>query len=114
MKKIDDLRRRCKEFGLELRFGELLHDEFVRQTWLDFFTIAKVADHPGGYHALGDRMQTKVTISTDIYQQPDETCQESMQNYRAALTIQKDMWKSYDDFVDFKSKQPSGKLIVEK
>ena len=113
VKKIDDLRRRCKEFGLELRFGDLLHDEFVRQTWLDFFTIAKVADNPCGYHALEDRMQTKVTISTDIYQQPDETCQKSMKNYRVALTIQKDMWKSYDDFVDFKSKQPGGKLLVK-
>ena len=62
VKKIDDLRRRCKEFGLELRFAEILHDEFVRHKLLDFITIAKVADNPCRYHALGDGM------STEIYQ----------------------------------------------
>ena len=41
VKKIDDLRHRCKEFSLELRFQKVLHDEFVRQSWSDFFTVAK-------------------------------------------------------------------------
>ena len=94
VKKLDDLRRRCREHSFTLRFEEILHDEFVRQM-LDFFTIAKIAEHPCRYQALGDPMQAKVNM--EIFQQLKEACQENMTNYRAALPIQ---------FIDYRSKQP--------
>ena len=46
VKKLDDLRKACRSKGFTLRFEEVLHDEFVRQQWLDFFTIAKLAKNP--------------------------------------------------------------------
>ena len=87
VKKLDDLRRRCREHSFTLRSEEILHDEFVRQM-LDFFTIAKIAEHPCRYQALGDPMQAKVNM--EIFQQLKEAC-------RAALPIQ---------FIDYRSKQP--------
>ena len=70
VKKIDDLRKRCREYGFALRFQEILHDEFVRQMKLDFYTISKVAANPCRYQVLGDRMQTKATVNLEIFQQP--------------------------------------------
>ena len=97
VKKIDDLRRRCRDNLFKLRFQEILHDEFVRQTKLDFYTISKVAATTCYYQVFGDRMQTKATVNA-------ETCVESMENFRAGQEIQRDMWKSYDDYI--KSKEP--------
>ena len=57
--------------------------------------------------------QTKCTKDTELFQQPSMTTPESMANFRAAQKIQKDMWKSYDDFIELQEKkQPDGKSQV--
>jgi len=89
-----DLMTRCREHSFTLRSEEILHDEFVRQM-LDFFTFAKIADHPCGYQALGDTKQAEVIRG--IFQLLKESCQDNMTNYQAALPIQ---------FIDYRSKQP--------
>lgn len=62
VKKIDDLRRCCKSvLNLKptkalkgLLFELVLHDEFIRQQKLDFYTIAKVSSPSaaGSYHCV--------------------------------------------------------------
>ena len=93
-KKLDDLRRRCREHSFTLCSEEIFHDVFVRQM-LDFFTFAEIAHLPCGYQAFGDPKQAKVNM--EIFQQIKETCRENMTTYRAALPIQ---------FIDYRSKQP--------
>ena len=112
VKKLDDLRKACRDKNFPLRFEEILHDEFVRQQWLDFFTIAKLAKDPCQYQAIGDQMQTKCIPNNDIFQQKNETCVASMTNYRASVYIQKDLWKSYTDFCNVKKKLPGGTQVV--
>ena len=56
----------------------------------------------------GDRMQTEATVNLEIFQQPNTTCQESLKNYRAALEIQKEMWKEYTQFVESPEDERSG------
>ena len=94
MKKMDDLRKRCREHSFTLCSEEIFHDEFVRQM-LDFFTFAKIADRPCGYQALDDPKQAKVNM--EIFQLLKEACQENMTNHQAALPVQ---------FIDYRSKQP--------
>ena len=103
VKKIDDLRIRCKESGLMLRFNELLHDEFPVATWLDFFTIAKVADHPCRYHALGDPFQKVSAHNMELYPKDSE----------APMAVQKEMWKSYSAFIAHKGRRAK-QLVQQK
>ena len=59
VKKINELRRRCKNKGFMLRFDQIFYDDFGCHSPLDIFTISKVAAKPCKYHPLVDRMQTK-------------------------------------------------------
>ena len=86
VKKMDDLRRRGKEFGIAIRFPEILHDEFARQTWLEFFTIAKIADYPGRYHVLGDQKQTKATSFSSLHRRAKRVCKTIAQDWRFRRT----------------------------
>ena len=105
VKKIDDLRRRCKDLGLSLRFDHILHDDFVRHSWLELLVAAKVADRPCAYKAFGDRMQMKNSVVQDLFQPPYTTSQDFIENYQASLDIQKDMWKRFDEYIEYKRKQ---------
>ena len=113
VKKFDDLRKRCKAILLDLRFNHVLHDEFARHTWLELFTVAKVAESPCAYKALGDRKQTKGTIEKNLFQQPATSSHENTKNYKASLEIQNDVWKRYEEVLDNKKKQGStGRKIL--
>ena len=59
VKKINELRRRCKNKGFMLRFDQIFYDDFGCHSPLDISTISKVAAKPCKYHPLVDRMQTK-------------------------------------------------------
>ena len=65
VKKINELRRRCKNKGFMLRFDQIFYDDFGCHSPLDISTISKVAAKPCKYHALVDRMQTKSWLSQD-------------------------------------------------
>lgn len=120
VKKIDDLRRVCLAHHpcpncyltemCPLRFDKVLHDEFARQPWLDFYSVAKVCAIDGTYTAFGDPKQTKVQIEEGIWQHPDRSSQESMRGYRAALLIQKDPWSEYLRWQKTNGKNPTREL----
>ena len=114
VKKINDLRKRCKDLGLILRFDHILHDDFVRHTWLELLIVAKVADSLCAYKAFGDRMQTNDSVVKDLFQQPATTSQDNIKNYQASLDIRKDMWTRFDDFLEYKRKQPSDASMTGK
>ena len=107
VKKIDDLRRRCQAYIVgatskcavgALVFQNVLHDEFARQFWLDLYSVAKVCAPDGTYTAYGDPNQTKAHIEADVWQHPDQSCEESMAGFRAAVSIQRDTWEEYVRF----------------
>ena len=51
-------------------------------------------------------MQTKDSVVKDLFQQPATPSQDNIKNYQASLGIRKDMWTRFDDFLEYKRKQP--------
>jgi hypothetical protein len=123
VKKIDDLRKICKQYLAKksndiaasegplintLRFQMVLHDEFARQHWLELYSMAKVCDEYGEYKAYGDPGQTKGIIDNQIYQSPEETSEDTMVGWSAGMSIQKDFWDEYLRWKKSKGKEQDG------
>ena len=97
VKKIDDLRQALASEG-QLRFANIFHDEYPRETLLDTFVISKVVTLDGKYFGIGDHNQC--TKQVDSHMDFPFVSPEDVYGFDCSLILQASLWQRYLSALD--------------